>query len=384
MRPLVVCGLIWGLSCVAYAGASDDSSPGLYEDAGFTNAPVEHWRVRLPGGRVNSASHTERATPVIVGDEILVGTAAGTGVYRLSRSDGGLMSNYPSEASVQSRPVLLGHTVVFSDIAGDTYAYARDGTLRWRHDGRAPILAPPLGHEGVVYITDVEDRVVALDAETGSLVWQYQQRKDPTRRTGLSLYAAPQGVPLGDEQVLFGFSDGSIVALDASTGDVHWNRRIGEGAYPDLVADPIWHNGTLFVSGYFKPFIALDVESSTLQWRHEVGSASTPVVTSSGFVLHPGTDGVLRAYEIVTGDLKWMWDSLSQAALTSPAPTEAGLLIGVGDGTLFLIDDATGKETWRYRNDFILQGITATPVVSGRQAIFVTNAGWIQSLLSPR
>ena len=384
MRSFVVCGWVWALSCGAHAGSTDVSPVSVYEDAGFVNAPVEHWRVRLPGGRVNSATHTERATPVVFGDEILVGAAGGTGIYRLSRADGGLKDNYPAEASVQSMPLILGQTVVFSDIAGDTYAYERDGTLRWRHDGRAPILASPLGHEGTVYITDVEDRVVALDAETGSLLWQYQQRKDPTRRSGLSLYAAPQGVPLGDQHVLFGFSDGSIVALDAGTGDVQWNRRIGEGAYPDVVADPTWHNGVLFVSGYFKPFIALDVETSTLKWRHEVGSAATPVVTSSGVILHPGTDGVLRSYEILTGDLVWMWDSLSQAALTSPVPTEAGLLIGVGDGTLFLIDEATGKEIWRYRTDFILQGITAKPVVSGRQAIFVTNPGWIYSVLSPQ
>jgi outer membrane protein assembly factor BamB len=341
MRSFVVCGWLWGLSCVAHAGAPEATPVGMYEDAGFTNAPVEHWRVRLPGGRVNSATHTERATPVVFGDEILVGAAAGNGIYRLSRADGGLRANYPSDASVQSRPLILDQTVVFSDISGDTYAYSRDGTLRWRHDGRAPILASPLGHEGSVYITDVEDRVVALHAETGALLWQYQQRRDPTRRSGLSLYAAPQGVPLGDQGVLFG-------------------------------------------SGYFKPFIALDVETSALKWRHEVGSASTPVVTPHGVILHPGTDGVLRAYEILTGDLQWMWDSLSQAALTSPVATDAGLLVGVGDGTLVLIDEATGEETWRYRNDFILQGITAKPVVSGRQAIFVTNAGWVYSLLSPQ
>ena len=349
----------------------------------FSKPPVEHWRVRLPGGRVNSASHTERATPVIVGDEIYVGTAAGQGIYRLARSDGGLKGHFDAEASVQASPLVLEDGVIFSDIGGDTYAYDLEGTLRWKHDGRAPILASPVHHEGRVYLTDVEDRVVALEASDGALLWQYQQRKDPTRRSGLSLYAAPRAVPLDNGEMLFGFSDGSVVALDADTGDVKWNRRMGEGAYPDIVADPLWSDGVLYVSGYFTPFVAFDVETATLRWRQEQGAASTPILMRDGFIVHPGTDGSLRAYEAVSGDLKWMWDSMSQAALTSPVVTEAGLLVGIGDGTLVLLDEREGQEIWRYRSDFILQGITASPVVEGRQVVFVTNAGWIQSMVSP-
>ena len=48
-----------------------------------------------------------------------------------------------------------------------------------------------------------------------------------------------------------------------------------------------------------------------------------------------------------------------------------------------LLDEDSGVELWRYRSDFILQGITASPAVEGRQLVFVTNAGWIQSMVSP-
>ena len=68
----------------------------------FDSAPVEHWVVDLPGGKVNSATHTERAQPVIVGDSIFVGSAAGQGLHEVSRKDGRLIRTFSATSSVES------------------------------------------------------------------------------------------------------------------------------------------------------------------------------------------------------------------------------------------------------------------------------------------
>jgi len=315
---------------------------------------------------------------------MLVGASAGKALYALSRRDGSVLATYPASESVESKPLVHGQRVYFSDTAGDTFCYTLDGALVWKHDGRNPILVQPQLHGSVIYTTDVEDLAIALDSETGALLWRYEHRKDPTRRSQLALYAAPQAVVLGEDQVMFGFSDGSVVALNAETGDTNWTKRVGEGAYPDIVSTPVAFGSDVFVAGYYGPLVALDHVDQTIRWRVDVGAAASPALDGTrGVMFHPGSDGVLRSVSALTGDVLWEWDSGTGGALTKPVASDAGLFVGMAEGGLALIHPDTGEQLWRFVGDFILQGVTATPTLDGRQLILITNAGYIYSFVRP-
>ena len=79
----------------------------------------------------------------------------------------------------------------------------------------------------------------------------------------------------------------------------------------------------------------------------------------------------------------WVWDSQTTGALTAPQITDAGLLVGSSDGTLYLIDAASGLETWRWDPDLMLDGVTVAPLLIGRQLVMVTNGGALMSLVAP-
>jgi outer membrane protein assembly factor BamB len=359
--------------------------PALYEGV-LTSPPVAHWSVRLPGGRLNSATHTERSRPTVHEGGVFVGSASGQALYLLSRRDGSVLNSYPAGQSVEAQPVVANGHVYFADTGGRTWCYTIEGDEVWSHNSRAPILVRPTVVDGRVYITNVDDLAVALDAQTGDLIWRYQARKDLTRQSELRLYGAPPAV-VSDDAVLLGFSDGGLVAVDSDTGEELWSRRIGEGRYPDLVAGPVAHGSDVFASGYFQPLVALDVASKNVRWRLDIGAASAPMVDTSGgrsVLYHPGSDGSLRAVSVLTGAENWVWDSDTSGALSTPTMTEAGLLVSSSSGGLWLIDPETGVQTWKYRENAILQGVTAPPTVSGRQVLFVTNAGFLYSMLGPR
>jgi outer membrane protein assembly factor BamB len=355
--------------------------PGVFEAA-----PVPHWSVSLPGGMVNAASHTERSRPVIVGEHVLVGAAAGNALYMLSRRDGGLVREFAAKGTVQSEATVVDERVFFTDSAGSTWCYQLTGELVWEHPGGAPILVQPTVVDGTVYITDVEDLALALHVGTGELTWRYQRKRDVGRQAELALFAAPRAVVV-DGLALFGFSDGSLVALDASSGNMAWERRVGEGRYPDLVAAPAPHGDDVYAAGYFMPFVAIDKNTRNVRWRLDIGAASAALVDDAvdpHLIYHPGSDGVLRAVVGLTGAELWTWDSGTDGALTTPVKTDAGLLVGSGEGGLFLIHPTDGSELWRFHDHYHLSGIAVAPSISGRQALFVTNAGRLHSLLAPR
>lgn len=359
-------------------------APEASYEGSFGGAPVPHWEITLPGGRLNAAAHTERTRPVVVGDEVLVGSAGGRALYRLSRHNGSVKGTYPAGNSVESAPVVVDDRVYFADTGGVAWAYELDGDLLWSRATGAPILVQPTVHDGVVYVTNVDDLAVALDANDGDLLWQYQRRADLTREAELALYAAPPAVVVED-LVLLGFSDGALVALDRARGDVLWDRRIGEGRYPDLVAAPVVWGTDVYASGYFEPLVALDLATQNVRWRLDHGAANAVAIgteTEPALVYHPGTDGKLRAVVALTGAVRWTWDSATTGAVTTPVLTPAGLLIGSSEGGLWLLDPESGEIRWTY-DRALLDGVTSTPTIDGRQLLFVTNAGRLYSMLAP-
>ncbi len=373
----------------------EDRAPLTVERAGVrdryegavVSAPVVDWTVPLPGPRLNAPTRSESARPVVVGQHVLVGSASAPGLFILSRASGEQVGVIPSVGPVAAAPFVEGDKVVFADTSGEVTAAALDGTVAWTRQVGSAVLAPPLVVDGVVYIATVGDLAVALDRATGALQWQYQRRPDSTRAADLALYARPQPTLVGKE-VLFGMSDGSIVALDARRGDLTWEYRVGEGRFPDIVAKPVALGTDVFASGYYEPFVAIDERTHTVRWRTPHGSAAAPVILAAeggvSLIAHPGTDGVLRAIDAATGDTRWDFDTLTGGALTTPVVTPIGLLVASSEGGLWLVDPTTGKVNWTYDEPRSLEGISVEPTVAGRQILFVTDAGRLHSLMSPR
>lgn len=350
-------------------------------DGAFSEAPVDHWRVRLPE-RHPSGSHTELSRPTAAGRSIFVGIAAVNALVELDRATGEVVHRYAAMAPVQSEPVVQGGLLTFTDGAGYTWRYdvgAEEPT--WSHFGGAPITSAPSVSGTRVYVSSVDDVVYALEATTGELIWRYARPQDPSRSSELSLFGSPSPVEAG-RLVLAGFSDGALVALDAGDGEVNWERRVGEGRYPDLIATPLVVGSDCYVGGYSEPLVSVDLASRNVRWRLDVGSAASPTLVGE-VLYHGATDGKLRAIDRQTGATLWTWDSETTGALTQPQALDAGLLVSSSDGSMYIVD-SEGSLVWEYDPGFLLAGITVAPVIVGRQLVAVTNAGWIMSLLSPR
>ncbi|MBA2321807.1 MAG: PQQ-binding-like beta-propeller repeat protein [Deltaproteobacteria bacterium] len=351
----------------------------------FDVSPALAWWIDLPGGPMKAATHTERTRPVPLGDALLIGSAAGKGAYLLSRSNGSILRTYPSDDPVESEVAVEQHTVWFGDTGGTTWCYKLNGTEKWRHPGTAPILSRPTVDGDRVIVVDVDGLAIALDVETGDLRWRYQARRDVTRAAELALYAAPSPVIVNGTAIL-GFSDGSLVGLDATTGTELWTKRVGEGRYPDVVASVVpAANGVILAAGFYGPFQAFDLASRNTLWRVDVGAASAPAIDDTqGVAWLGGTDGKVRAIATLTGAERWVWDSGdAAAALTTPQITVAGLVVASSNGGVWLLNPETGAQRWGFSEPYLLNGISSVPVVDGRELLVVSNAGRLYSFVAP-
>ena len=370
-----------GAALAAVLGLSPAPEVGKQSlEGAFDGAPALVWERDLPGPLVQAAKHVELGAPLIDGDEVLLGGVGQDGLFVLDRYSGTHIHTYPSMGSVQSQPRVDGDAIVFTDTAGYTFRYQRgESEPEWKHYGGAPIVSSPLLDDGVVYVSNVAGTVYGLDKGDGALRWRYVHEKDVARSVALELYGAPS--PVSHEgNVLVGFHDGTLVALSKELGERKWQRSVGEGRYTDLIGRPTIVGDDVIVTGFSSPLLSIKLDSRNVRWRIDTGGA-TDVVVADGTGFHGGSDGKLLAFDLVNGSTEWSWEAPKDGALTSPLITEAGVFIGTNTGGLYLLDQETGEETWRYVAGKSIAGFTAGMHSQGRQLVAVTNSGRVLSFV---
>ncbi len=84
----------------------------------------------------------------------------------------------------------------------------------------------PLVHDGVMYITGSYSRMYAIDIKTGKELWQFDARLPEGILPCCDV--VNRGAALFGDNIYFGTLDARIVALNAKTGDVVWNKKIAD------------------------------------------------------------------------------------------------------------------------------------------------------------
>ena len=129
----------------------------------------------------------------------------------------------------------------------------------------------PLVVDGVMYATTAFSHVYALDAATGAELWHYKHKMGPV--TTYCCGPNNRGVAAYGDMVYLGTLDAKLVALDAKTGALKWEKQIAdpELGYSETMA-PTAVNGKILIGtnggeygirGFIKAF---DAKSGDLLW----------------------------------------------------------------------------------------------------------------------
>ena len=85
----------------------------------------------------------------------------------------------------------------------------------WSRDlNRGSLESIPLVHDGVMYLINPGETVIALNAATGDLIWEY---KRPSGGAG-----RPKNLAIYDDMIYYVSPDNYVVALDAKNGALRW------------------------------------------------------------------------------------------------------------------------------------------------------------------
>ncbi len=233
----------------------------------------------------------------------------------------------------------------------------------------------PVVVDGIMFVTTSFDHVYALDAATGREFWHYTHKMGQI----ITFCCGPnnRGVAVSGGRLFLGTLDSKLIALDAKTGSLLWETQIGdpdlgysETMAPVVVDDKViigTNGGEYGIRGFVKAF---DAGTGKLLWTFytipETGQEGVwATKDATGRDLHRDIDAEKKQLADKGGDFYktlgggvWMTPAIDRAtntaifAVGNPSPDLYGA-IRPGDNlytdSLVAIDLNTGQYKWHYQ-----------------------------------
>lgn len=154
---------------------------------------------------------------------------------------------------------------------------AANGTVRWRASLGASARSAPTVAEGRVFLTTIQDRLLAFAADDGRRLWSYQASNATTGMLGSPAPAYSTGLVIG------GFASGELATLRVETGNVVWTDTLasrGGSATPANVSSirglPVVVQGRVFAISLGGLLIGLDLPTGRRLWDRQVSGLDSP------------------------------------------------------------------------------------------------------------
>lgn len=330
------------------------------------------------------------------------------GLYCVDAKDGSVRWRFETIGAVQSAPLYDPDTDTIYFGSGDGALYkldARNGELRYRFATNAEVSERPVLANGRLYFVNANDTVLALDAATGKMLWN--QHRTPV--AGMQI-AGHSGLLVWGSRVYVGFSDGMVVAFDATSGAERWQpvdlaaeAENNLGALPQHfdvdttpVAGYIDDSPVVYVASAEGGLFALDADSGTQVWQNPgvVGAtqlllwdpprAPTPkdateteptVIPRKLLIAATGNSG-LWAVDPFDGSVVWR-SKLPDGGVAGPTPFAGALLVSASQLGVYLISPINGRVMDGLH---VTEGVSALPAAYGQHAFVLTNQGKLTAL----
>ena len=350
-----------------------------------------------PQGRLAWSAATGPATlaaPIVSDGRIYLG--AHFRIAILDADSGDELASLPATGPIGNSLALADGRLYYA--MPDRRLVARDaatGAIRWEYQMGDSASGPVSVANGIVYAGALNGTTYAVNADTGERIWRHDT---------LSEVRAPAAV--SGQAAFVASADRSLYALDARTGQERARFRTSA----QLVAAPVAANSLVyFVSGgqlYAMQSDALEfpgryavtrVWSQLWLWGFPLpappaqpgdawrftppdagrteGIISAPAVTDDAFYVGD-LQGSLYAGDALTGELRWTYTA-GDGIVASPVAVGNLLVFGDKSGILYAVNRADGAERWQLQ---LPAPIRTAPVYADGRLLLRTEDGMLHAV----
>jgi outer membrane protein assembly factor BamB len=296
------------------------------------------WSVSVASGGLASAS--------VADGRVYVTRDSGTGpsgrLYALDRNTGQELWNFPPDGFSgefsSTTPAVANGIVYFGVNRGGPVVYAVDaatGVEIWSHGGPiSQIISSPNVVNGRVHVAFTDGTIRALDAASGQIIWSIVHPG-----------GANSSPAIAGGRLYIAIHNQGLLALNANTGSELWLAPMPGPQWSSPAVD----NGRVFVgSRDDHKLYAFDAVTGQTLWTATTSDwvHSSPAV-ANGIIYIGNEAGDLHAFNAATGGLIWR-KGLSHAGIfNGPTVANGVVYAAAADGKLYAVNAATGRVLFR-------------------------------------
>lgn len=208
------------------------------------------------------------------------------------------------------------------------------------------VLATAMGVSGCSTTDTFEQPVPVPDVDSTVEFKTVWSKSVGDGHDGDFLYLSPLNA--GDT-VYAASADGELVALDAETGKLQWERDLEDRIFAGVGGD----QNQLYLVTREADLVALSREDGHELWRSALPTEALAAPQSNGaLVVAQTTDGRVLAFDTATGEKRWQYDgvvpALSLRAAAAPLVGGDVVLASFSNGKLIALSADAGQPLWQY------------------------------------
>ena len=240
----------------------------------------------------------------------------------------------------------FGEQLYVATPEGDVIAVsAMDGKSLWQAQVSSEILAAPVASQNVVVVRSGDGRISAFSADRGDRLWTFV-RDVPA----LSLRGSSKPILAGGA-VFVGLDNGRFIALDQQTGALLWEQVIASPSgrseverLVDIDGDAVRVGDILFVATYQGRVVQLSARNGDLGWTRDMSSNQALNLDDRRLYV-TDDESQVWALDLQSGASLWKQSNLRLRRLTAAVPANKYLVAG----------DFAGYIHWlsRFDGDFV-------------------------------
>jgi outer membrane protein assembly factor BamB len=277
-------------------------------------------------------------------------------------------------------------TLFFGSENGRVYALdARTGEVKWQTDVLGEVVSAPAVDENLVVVNTTSGKLIALDANSGSEIWNYEADVPPLTLRGTS---APSTAIGG---VVSGTANGKLVVNLLKNGQTVWEQTIGKASgatelerIVDVDGSPLILGDTIYAITYDGTLVAVELRSGKEVWKREYRSYHRLSLTGNTLVL-VDTNSYVYGIDRNSGSELWGQDGLRKRVLTAAEPVGDYLVVGDKWGFLHWLDASSGKIVARINlgGDDEDESIYTSPIARDNRVYVQTRVGDLFAIDTP-
>ena len=196
-----------------------------------------------------------------------------------------------------------------------------------------------------------DGRIFGLSMEDGRRLWVFQ-RPAPSL-----LLRSDAGVLAIGADVLAGYPNGKLIALDIEDGKLTWEVTVTQprGAtelerIADVAGLPLIDGNNVCAAAFQGKVACFEIQSRNLLWARDVSSARA-LARDAKYVYVVDDTSAVHALDKATGASVWKQDKLAWRKLTAPMVLDGRIVVGDSLGFLHVLAPEDGAIIGRLATD---------------------------------